>query len=102
MCRDLGFSLPYEVSRRSRAPSGRVTAIFDEMAKKMVERGQNRSGEACRTKDKSLCLAYKHICSPKTSGNNRVTHPFFKELDYILKGDPSIKTRGDEPRPAKN
>lgn len=50
----------------------------------MAERGHRGSWDECKMKIKSLIL--------NKSGNNMVTCPYYDDLDWIIKGDPSMKS----------
>ncbi|KAL8172651.1 UNVERIFIED_CONTAM: hypothetical protein K2H54_005272 [Gekko kuhli] len=51
----------------------------------MAERGHDKTAFECRAKSKALHLRYKKtVALNESSGHNRVTCPFFEELDRIL------------------
>lgn len=74
--------------------SHRNKDVYEDVSKAMAERGHKRTWEECRTKTKGLRLAYKHVLSHNSKpGNSLVTCPYFQQLDRILKGDASVKSR---------
>ncbi|KAJ0065399.1 hypothetical protein NL108_009546 [Boleophthalmus pectinirostris] len=69
----------------------RNRAFFEMTAKEMVERGYRRSWLQCQRKIKSLRAKYKEPkVSNKRRGHERVTCPFYEELDQILGDKPSV------------
>lgn len=65
---------------------------YEEIAKVVVARDHQRTGEECRMKTKGMKQAYKRALAHNSkSGNSPTTAPFYDQLDSILKGDPTVK-----------
>uniref|UniRef100_A0A3P9INA1 Myb/SANT-like DNA-binding domain-containing protein n=1 Tax=Oryzias latipes TaxID=8090 RepID=A0A3P9INA1_ORYLA len=70
----------------------RNKAVFEEIATEMNERGYRRSRLQCQRKIKSLRAKYKEVKDwNKQSGRQRITCPFYEELDCILGDKPSVQ-----------
>ena len=63
----------------------RTKQVFEKIAQRMVEGGYNRDREQCKTKIKNLKKAYMNVKDHnKRSGNNKVTCPYYDEIDAVL------------------
>uniref|UniRef100_A0A3P9KWZ3 Myb/SANT-like DNA-binding domain-containing protein n=1 Tax=Oryzias latipes TaxID=8090 RepID=A0A3P9KWZ3_ORYLA len=72
--------------------SYRNRAVFEEIAREINERGYRRSWLQCQRKIKSLRAKYKEVKDwNKQSGRQRITCPFYEELDRILGDKPSVQ-----------
>uniref|UniRef100_A0AAZ1XJ28 C2H2-type domain-containing protein n=1 Tax=Oreochromis aureus TaxID=47969 RepID=A0AAZ1XJ28_OREAU len=72
--------------------SYRNRAVFECIAKEMIERGHRRTWLQCQRKIKSLRAKFKEAKDiNKRSGRGRVTCPFYDELDRILGDKPSCQ-----------
>ncbi|KAL8207057.1 UNVERIFIED_CONTAM: hypothetical protein K2H54_042596 [Gekko kuhli] len=60
----------------------------------MCALGHNRTGEECRAKTKAMRLQYRRTLEQNsTSGNDRTTCPYFRQLDEILHGEGMMRPR---------
>ncbi|CAI5689075.1 unnamed protein product [Oreochromis niloticus] len=72
--------------------SYRNRAVFECIAKEMIERGHRRTWLQCQRKIKSLRAKFKEAKDiNKRSGRGRVTCPFYDELDGIGGDKPSCQ-----------
>ncbi|XP_025767851.1 trihelix transcription factor GTL2-like [Oreochromis niloticus] len=70
----------------------RNRAVFECIAKEMIERGHRRTWLQCQRKIKSLRAKFKEAKDiNKRTGRGRVTCPFYDELDRILGDKPSCQ-----------
>ncbi|XP_019639725.1 PREDICTED: zinc finger and SCAN domain-containing protein 29-like [Branchiostoma belcheri] len=66
--------------------------VFEEIAKAMVERGFNRTAAQCRSKTKALKQKYRTTRDHNSrSGRDRITCPFYNEMDAFLRDRPSSR-----------
>ena len=63
----------------------RTKQVFERISVMMKERGYSRDGEQCKTKIKNLKKTYTNVKDHNNvTGNNKITCPFFDELDTVL------------------
>lgn len=67
--------------------SYRNRSIFEEISKQMGEKGYRCSWKQCQRRIKHLKLIYRMT---KNSGRDKVTCPFYNELDMVLKDIPLL------------
>ncbi|KAI8502480.1 hypothetical protein Bbelb_200680 [Branchiostoma belcheri] len=66
--------------------------VFEGIAKAMVERGFNRTAAHCRFKTKVLKQKYRTTRDHNSkSGRDRITYPFYNEMDVFLRDRPSSR-----------
>uniref|UniRef100_A0A8C1LBT1 Myb/SANT-like DNA-binding domain-containing protein n=1 Tax=Cyprinus carpio TaxID=7962 RepID=A0A8C1LBT1_CYPCA len=72
--------------------SYRNRAVYENISSEMAEHGYRRSWLQCQRKIKSLRAKYKEVKDwNKLSGRQRITCPFYEELDRILGDKPSVQ-----------
>nr|XP_055023087.1 myb/SANT-like DNA-binding domain-containing protein 7 [Misgurnus anguillicaudatus] len=72
--------------------SYRNRAVYENISREMAERGYRRSWLQYQRKIKSLRAKYKEVKDwNKRSGRQRITCPFYEELDRILGDKPSVQ-----------
>jgi len=63
----------------------RTKQVFEKIGQRMKSKGYSRDIEQCKMKIKNLKKAYMNVKDYNSkSGNNKVTCPFFEELDAAL------------------
>ena len=63
----------------------RTKQVFEKIGQRMKSKKYGRDTEQCKTKIKNLKKAYMNVKDNNSkSGNNKVTCPFFEELDAVL------------------
>nr|XP_055062902.1 myb/SANT-like DNA-binding domain-containing protein 2 [Misgurnus anguillicaudatus] len=72
--------------------SYRNRAVYENISRKMTECGYRRSWLQCQRKIKSIRAKYKEVKDwNKRIGRQRITCPFYEELDRILGDKPSVQ-----------
>ncbi|XP_068134705.1 multifunctional protein ADE2-like isoform X2 [Hyperolius riggenbachi] len=74
--------------------------IFEHIASLLQQAGIDRDWRQCRTKYKNLKHEYAVVKKAHESGNRWKTMRYFKELDVILSGKPSVHRRTNPERPS--
>ena len=63
----------------------RTKQVFEKIAQQMNDKGYNRDIDQCKTKIKNLKKTYTNVKDYNgKSGNDKMTCPFFNELDTVL------------------
>lgn len=81
-----------EKIQRELRQSHRNHEVFAGIAKGMVACGHRRTAEECQSKTKTMHQFYKKCLAHNSlSGRDRITCPFYEELDQILLGRADVR-----------